>query len=424
MNEVIVKFDIENELDIVMAHKTAIQIAEFTGLNASDQTHFATTISEVSRNCLEFSIKGNISFFIEKKEKKYRIVVKISHKGPEIAGLKNMLSALHTDNAEATADNNDNKKLVDFFEIASSEKDAIVILGIHIPDKHPPITKLMVNNWADYFKNEVPVSPYEEIKKRNARLLELSNELKLKKMETEFQLEENKRLTNLLEQKNENLRQLTYLIVHDIRNPLSIIRLCCEMYDNSGSGEEKTEFINMINRNADRILNITEELRSNMDQDMEMAINTSKANIKDIIKNLEKQFSAYLDKVDGSITTSLQVTEFYYPEVYLYSIFTNLITNSIKYSSKQPLSINIKTEKKDTYVQMEFIDNGIGINLKKHKKNLFKPFNRFIDKGEGKGVGLSIISHLVSKNGGKLEIESELGKGCKFILQLNEYKGN
>jgi signal transduction histidine kinase len=125
--------------------------------------------------------------------------------------------------------------------------------------------------------------------------------------------------------------------------------------------------------------------------------------------------------VNGKIITQLNVEELYYPEVYLYSILTNLITNSIKYSAEQPLKIIIHSFRENDRVYLEFMDNGIGIDLEKHRDKLFKPFQRFTEKSEGKGIGLSIISHLIAKNGGNLSIESEPGQGCKFICCLIEY---
>ena len=421
MREIIVQFELENEMDIIMAHKRAVQVGELTGLSTVDQTRFATAVSEIARNCIEYAGKGNIIFSIEAKDHKIQLFAKISDKGPGIQDLENILSSRNTGTFEKGVGIINAKKLIDFFDITTSEKGTQVTLGKQVADKHPPINQTIVQGWAAHFKKEIPVSPYEEIKKRNMQLLELFDQLKSKKMNTELQLEENHRLNDLLEQKNENLKQLTYLIAHDLKNPINNIRMCCTMFDKASDDEEKKQYISMINKSADRLLNVTEELQHNIDQDPEIATAASQSNLKNIIQELEKQFSVYLDKVNGKIITRLNVEELYYPEVYLYSILTNLITNSIKYSAEQPLKITIHSFKENDRVYLEFIDNGIGINLKKHRDQLFKPFQRFTEKSEGKGIGLSIISHLISKNGGNLNIESEPGQGCKFICCLVEY---
>lgn len=63
MKKEIVKIELISELDIVLAHKHAIQIGEITGISNSDQTRFATAISEIARNCIEYSKTGLLIFF-------------------------------------------------------------------------------------------------------------------------------------------------------------------------------------------------------------------------------------------------------------------------------------------------------------------------------------------------------------------------
>ncbi|MEX2336485.1 MAG: HAMP domain-containing sensor histidine kinase, partial [Fulvivirga sp.] len=69
-----------------------------------------------------------------------------------------------------------------------------------------------------------------------------------------------------------------------------------------------------------------------------------------------------------------------------------------------------------------FSDNGIGIDLKEHGKNLFQPFKRFSQQATGKGIGLSIIKSMIEKNNGKIEVESAPGEGSTFLCYLCPYK--
>ena len=111
-----------------------------------------------------------------------------------------------------------------------------------------------------------------------------------------------------------------------------------------------------------------------------------------------------------------------YVETFLYSILKNLISNEIKYKKDVPLQINIKGRKEDGFVILKVKDNGIGIDLNKYEKQIFKPFKRFTNTVEGTGVGLYLIKNMISRNGGEIKVESEPGKGTTFYCYLKEYK--
>ena len=56
--------DINNEMDIMLAHRRGMQFAKFSGMSLSEQTRFATAVSEICRNCIEYAFKGHIQFSI------------------------------------------------------------------------------------------------------------------------------------------------------------------------------------------------------------------------------------------------------------------------------------------------------------------------------------------------------------------------
>lgn len=424
MNEVITRFSLDNEMDIVMAHKRAIQVGELTGMSISDQTRFATAVSEISRNCIEHAGKGAITFTIQEQRGSLLLFANISDNGPGISNLSEILAKRETDVTRRGNGIINSKKLVDYFDIHSSPEATSIRLGKKIPERHPPLNTIIVKGWAEHFVKEVPVSPYEEIKKRNMQLLELSDQLKFKKLESDLQVEEIKRLNSLLEKKNENLKQITYTIAHDLKNPLSNIKLSCKLAEKAGGAEEKNKFIRIVEKSADMAINIINGLQSNIEYDPEIALKASYVKLKNVVDDLQKQFSPYLEKVEGKVYTNFEeVEEICYPQVYISSILSNLINNSIKYSAERPLEIHISAQRKDNrQVLVRFQDNGIGIDLQKNKDRMFKPFNRFTEVGEGKGMGLSIVQYMIAKNGGSIQVESEVGKGTVFLCYLSEYE--
>jgi signal transduction histidine kinase len=102
---------------------------------------------------------------------------------------------------------------------------------------------------------------------------------------------------------------------------------------------------------------------------------------------------------------------------YVYSIFYNLISNSIKYKKPDicPV-IEIKSVRREDKIELLFKDNGRGIDLKKSGQHVFGLYKRFHWDVEGKGVGLFTVKTQVEALGGKISIKSEVNKGTEFKI--------
>ena len=105
----------------------------------------------------------------------------------------------------------------------------------------------------------------------------------------------------------------------------------------------------------------------------------------------------------------------------MYQVFTNLISNSLKYSKKEGVEIKISSFIKGEEVYIEIRDNGIGIEKEKINSifNLKSREKREELKGgvvKGHGIGLNIVQRLVKENNGKVEVKSIPGEGTTFTL--------
>lgn len=112
-----------------------------------------------------------------------------------------------------------------------------------------------------------------------------------------------------------------------------------------------------------------------------------------------------------------------YIESYLFSIFRNILSNSLKFrSDKRKLNIVIHSGCKESTIWLSFSDNGMGINLDKYGNDLFKPFKRFSSKAEGSGLGLNLVKNIVTRNGGNIEVKGNKQGGTTFTVYLVPYK--
>jgi signal transduction histidine kinase len=95
------------------------------------------------------------------------------------------------------------------------------------------------------------------------------------------------------------------------------------------------------------------------------------------------------------------------------------LSNAIKYKSQDRLpKIEISSRYEDSYAIIDIKDNGIGIDLDKHGHQLFTLNATFSDHEDSRGIGLFITKNHIESIGGKIEVESELGKGTCFSVYL------
>ena len=166
---------LENEMDLILAYKKAMRLAEIAGLSLASQTTFATAVSEVSRN----TISG------EKTSKLVLGVQYLQRNTYLVATMK-----LHQNNMEKANDGLAYaKKLVSKYHVSTKGDEISIELFYVVPQLQ--MDPIKTNEWRIILRNEPAVSPYEEIKKKNAQLLELSN--KVRESEEQY-----KTLTNSL----------------------------------------------------------------------------------------------------------------------------------------------------------------------------------------------------------------------------------
>jgi PAS domain S-box-containing protein len=225
-----------------------------------------------------------------------------------------------------------------------------------------------------------------------------------------------------LDDANKYLDNFVHIIAHDFKNPLNNIFQLINYYENGNTEEEKNKYFNYIKSSFGRlentILSLIDVVTAN-NSDHNLA---SPVSFEQVYIQVMEDLSMILEKYNGKIFTDFHVPSIQYIETYVISIFKNLVSNAIKYSSPhRPLALEITTQLVGKYILLIFKDNGIGIDLKRYQDKLFLPFKRFSNQAEGKGIGLSIIKTIIEKNGGRIEVESTPDSGTTFKVFLKAY---
>lgn len=232
---------------------------------------------------------------------------------------------------------------------------------------------------------------------------------------------EKAQIMNDLIQRNKDLEQFAYIVSHNLRAPVAnIIGITNFMKMPDLEPAEQASMVSSLNQSVSALDDVIKDLslilqirREVNEQKTTIHFSSIMNEIQLAIDNLIK-----LEKVTFEIDFSA-IDQINSIKSYIYSIFYNLISNSIKYRRPdvQPV-IKIKSSIIDNQIQLVFTDNGLGIDLKKNKDTVFGLYKRFHSHTEGKGMGLFMVKTQIETLGGKIHIASEPNKGTQFKIEL------
>lgn len=433
----IIEVSLDRQLDLVIAYKKAMRLAEISGLNFTDQTKFATAVSEIARNALAYAKHGQATFFVIKLEGHEYVQGVITDQGPGIEDLKGLLKQLSTQpNGQQTGIINC-KRLSDKFEIVSDAKSGTQVkIAMRLPIGHPPINRLILSGWRNHFSKLAPISPYDELKRQNHLLLTTLEELKVKEAQAVDQLdkiqvlnsalEENymklKELSNeyalqneLLLKRNKELDEFAYIVSHDLKSPVMNLKGLLQLIESGKLLEEE------------KIMSLFKGQLSKMDYLIECILTYSRAGHEQVDSTRVNLNQLVVRLIDGlvkpdSLVVNIEekLPELFTEEIFLDQIFSNLISNAIKYNDKENGQVNIGVDQNDHGDNVYYVeDNGPGIPIKSREAvfNMFTILHKMKDVNST-GIGLAIVKKIVSEKGGKVWIESALSwdTGSKFCF--------
>ena len=260
-------------------------------------------------------------------------------------------------------------------------------------------------------QNQVIEQKNLELKQYNENLEQIVNE----------RTQQLKQANLELVSQNMQLEQFAFITAHNLRSPVAqLLGLTTLFNKNNFSDPFNLEILNHIISSTKAMqqtlqdLNEILEIKKGKNQVLE------KLSLEEITREVIKD--NFTQHKEALITYNFsEIAEFYFVKAYLKSIFYNFISNAIKYKHPQrnPI-VEIYTQSSKNEICLSFKDNGIGIDLKKHKHKLFGLYQRFHLEKEGKGMGLYLCKTQIEALGGRIEVQSEVGKGTRFDIYFRK----
>ncbi len=233
---------------------------------------------------------------------------------------------------------------------------------------------------------------------------------------------ERTQVTKDLVQKNKELEQFAHIVSHNLRAPVAnIMGLTYLMKLSDQDKDTHEQCVSGLTIAAQRLDDIIKDLNKILQVKRGMTENKSVVELESLVQNIMESIQMQIDQAEVTINTNFtQVAEIYTIKNYLHSIFYNLISNSIKYrrtSVKPVIEITSRVEQGKTF--LSFKDNCKGIDLVKHRENVFGLYKCFdSDVEEGKGLGMYMVKTQIESLGGKVSINSKVNEGTEITIEL------
>jgi PAS domain S-box-containing protein len=250
------------------------------------------------------------------------------------------------------------------------------------------------------------------------------------------------RLMAELTQKNGEMEQLIYVASHDLRSPLVNIQgfskeigfLVNELAEITAHAvlpdKQRARIIEIVSKDFPEVHNYI--LASVIKMDMLLkgllkfsrlgraTVSIQKIDMNEMMSSVLKTSEFQIQR-SGACVTITALPPCSGDPVQVNQVFTNLLDNAIKYLSPDRPGVILITGKSENGISEYSVeDNGIGIAPEHHTK-VFEIFHRLNPQtNEGEGLGLAIVKKIVSRLNGRVRLESEAGKGCRFFVSLPE----
>ncbi|MGE5607096.1 MAG: ATP-binding protein [Bacteroidota bacterium] len=237
--------------------------------------------------------------------------------------------------------------------------------------------------------------------------------------------------TEKLTQTNQELQSFAYAASHDLQEPLRKIVAFSDRIikkEAANFNEQSLDYFNRIQMAAMRMQTLINDLLS-YSRVTTQAQPFKKVNLNLIVSEVISDLETLIERTNGKVEVN-DLPEIEADPTQIRQLFQNLISNGLKFHRPEvsPLvkitarivyAEHNRLKWRQEFLELSFEDNGIGIE-ERYFLRIFSVFQRLHgkDEYEGTGVGLSICHKIVERHNGQIKVESEVGKGSRFIVTL------
>lgn len=228
-----------------------------------------------------------------------------------------------------------------------------------------------------------------------------------------------------LARSNEDLERFAFIASHDLQEPLRMItiysQLLVKQYPAPESNGQTETFVENIVGGSRRMRELLSDLLAFTEIGGRPDEPPEAVDLNDVVGKVRENLAASIEET-GAVIEADPLPVVLATESHFVSLFQNLVGNALKYRSQAPPRIHISVSQNGSELRFSVADNGVGIAPEYHDK-IFVAFKRLHGKSiPGTGIGLAICQRVVERYGGRIWVESELGRGSTFFFKLPDIR--
>ncbi|HEX4006797.1 MAG TPA: ATP-binding protein [Acidobacteriaceae bacterium] len=436
----VLQLTLRTERDVVQARQRAREVAAELGFDNQDQIRLATATSEIARNAFRYARNGRVEFSVALEEPQ-SLEVTVSDSGPGIANLEEILAGRYVSDTGMGMGIIGTRRLMDDFAITAAPGGTTVRMLKRLARHQAVLSSASVRDLSRKLLGRTPDSPYEEIEQQNQELLKTLQELRARQEELELlnrELEDTNRgvvaLYAELDERADYLRRASELktkflsnVSHEFRTPLnsiiSLARLLMDRLDGDLTGEQlkQVHYIESSARDLQEMVNDLLDLAKV--EAGKIRIRPKQFEVHELfsaLKGMLKPLLADNTSVELVFDDASELPKLYTDEGKVSQILRNLISNALKFTPSGSVQVKAQMMPEEA-VLFSVEDTGIGIPAE-HHETIFREFsqidNPLQERHRGTGLGLPLCRNLSLLLGGKIWLESELGRGSTFHVLI------
>ncbi|HEY3835997.1 MAG TPA: PAS domain S-box protein [Bryobacteraceae bacterium] len=232
------------------------------------------------------------------------------------------------------------------------------------------------------------------------------------------QQQDRERLLREVRRSNEELSAFSHVVAHDLRAPLRSVKTYAELlerYLEEQLDPTARQFMTFVTEGCESMEQLIESLLRYAESGNQLT--ASRVNVNAVIDGLQRRLEPMIRESNATITSDI-LPEIEADPVRLLQLFQNLLVNAINYRDTTPPRIHISAEQSADEYRFAITDNGVGI-AREHFDLIFAPMTRLHTRNvPGTGVGLALCRKIVERHGGRIWVESVVGKGSTFFFTL------
>lgn len=219
---------------------------------------------------------------------------------------------------------------------------------------------------------------------------------------------------------NERLRNFTHIVSHNLRSHIANMLGIINLMDLEEPALAQSNYVQTIRDSADHLNDTIKHLNQVLDINLKAADEMQPLDLNHTVHQTIHSVGQLAKNAGVKIKNELkrQWKVMGLP-AYLDSLVLNMLTNAIKFRDEAKQSeVTISAKKVDGNILLSFADNGVGVDLERYGSKMFGMYKTFHGHPDSKGLGLFITKNQVEAMGGKIWVESEVGKGTTFFVSL------